>query len=252
MANTANKLVYDILNIAYGGESADDADISMRQILYWVMQERSMLLTQLMSRRVRVPSACVEYLNCVWLEPVDASECCEMTDLGIHVLKSKYPIPLTIQRNSRDSILAVESLDGARAFSETTDTRRKWNKWNKYTANEGRWYLKNGYLYVNCDLRIEALKVTGVFEDPTEVWKINYCKAGDNCSPGSNDPILSACEYDWDFPFPISLSMAEQVTSIVLQKRINIIINAPTDETNNSKDDGELSVSGSSQQPAGQ
>ena len=245
MATTVNKLVYDIMNIAYGGESADDADISMRQILYWVLQERSMLLTQIMSRKVRVPAVCVEYLNCVWMKPVDASECCEDIDLGIHVLKSINPIPVSIQRNSRNSILAVESLDGARAFSETTDTRRKWNKYNKYTSLQGRWYIKNNYLYVSCDLLIEAVKVTGVFEDPTEVWKINNCTS-------STNPILSACEYDWDFPFPISLSMAEQVTSIILQKRINIIINAPTDETNNSKEDGELSVSGPSQQQQSQ
>ena len=223
-----------------GGESSDDADVSFRQCAYWVMQERSMLLTQIMSRKVRVPSVCTEYLNCVYLEPVDASECCEV-DLGVHVLRSISPIPGTIQRNSRDSILAVESLDGARAFSETTDTRRKWNKYNKYTSSNARWYLKNGYLYVSCDILIKAVKVTGVFEDPTEVWKMNYCTSAKN-------PIISACEYDWDFPFPISFSMAEQVTNIILQKRINIILATPGDETNNANGDR---LPGPPQQQAG-
>jgi len=224
-----NTIVYDIQNIAYGGESSDDASLSFRQVAYWVKQERSMLLSQMMSRKVRVPSVCVEYLNCVYLEPVDASECCEL-DLGVHVLKSVNPIPTTIQRNGRDSILAVESLDGMRPFSETTDTRRKWNKYNKYTGSNQRWYLKNGYLYVSCDIRIEAVKVTGVFEDPEDVWKINHCTSSQN-------PILSSCEYDWEYPFPISLSMAEQVASIILQKRVSIILNAPSDEENNAKED---------------
>ncbi|QDP52756.1 MAG: hypothetical protein Unbinned838contig1000_7 [Prokaryotic dsDNA virus sp.] len=224
-----NTIVYDIQNIAYGGESSDDADLSFRQVAYWVKQERSMLLSQMMSRKVRVPAVCVEYLNCVYLEPADASECCEL-ESGIHILKSVNPIPTTIQRNGRDSILAVESLDGMRPFSETTDTRRKWNKYNKYTGSNQRWYIKNGYLYVSCDIRIEAVKVTGVFEDPEEVWKINHCTS-------SHNPILSACEYDWEYPFPISLSMAEQVTSIILQKRVNIILNAPSDEENNAKED---------------
>jgi hypothetical protein len=224
-----NTIVYDIINIAYGGESADDADISFRQVAYWVKQERSLLLSQMLGRKMRIPAACVEYINCVYLEPVDASECCEV-DTGVHVLKSVNPIPTTVQRNGRDSILAVESLDGMRPFSETTDTRRKWNKYNKYTNSNQRWYIKNGHLYVSCDIRIDAVKVTGVFEDPEDVWKLNHCTSAEN-------PTLSACSYDWEFPFPISLSMAEQVTSLILQKRISIILNAPTDDTNDAKED---------------
>ena len=81
MAMNLNKMVYDIINIAYGGESSDDADVSFRQCAYWVMQERSMLLTQIMSRKVRVPSVCTEYLNCVYLEPVDASESKEIIEI---------------------------------------------------------------------------------------------------------------------------------------------------------------------------
>ena len=119
MAINLNTIVYDIVNTAYGGESSDDANLSFRQVAYWVKQERSLLLSQLMSKKVRVPAACVEYLNCVYMEPVDASECCEV-DMGIYVLRSLNPIPTTVQRNGRDSILAVESLDGERAFSETT------------------------------------------------------------------------------------------------------------------------------------
>ena len=224
-----NTIVYDIINTAYGGESTDDADISFRQVAYWIKQERSLLLSQMLGKKMRVAASCVEYINCIHLTPVDASECCEI-DLGVHVLKSINPIPTSVQRNGRDSILAVESLDGMRPFSETTDTRRKWNKYNKYTNSKQRWYIKNNHLYVSCDMRIDAVKVTGIFEDPEDVWKMNYCTSSEN-------PILSSCEYDWDFPFPISLSMAEQVASIILQKRISIILNAPSDDENNAKED---------------
>ena len=229
MAINLNTIVYDIVNTAYGGESSDDASLSFRQVAYWVKQERSLLLSQIMSKRVRVPASCIEYLNCVYLTPVDASECCEV-DMGVHVLKSINPIPTTVQRNNRDSIMAVESLDGERAFSETTSTRRKWNKYNKYTSSNYRWYIKNQYLYISCDLRLDAVSMTGVFEDPEEVWKVNHCTSASN-------PIISACEYDWDFPFPISYTLAEQVSSMILQKRINIILSTPSDETNNAKDD---------------
>ena len=249
MALTLNKLVFDIKNIAYGGITSDDAKISDRQIAYWVMQERSMLLSQIMGRKMRVAASCIETLERVFLEPVDAAEACEV-DLGIHVLKSIKPIPRTVQRNERDSILAVESLDGQRAFSETTAFRKKWNRYNKYTGSKNRWYIKDSYLYVICDLLIEAVKVTGVYEDAEEVWMHNRCLEEEGGPDPESDPIKPDyfdCQYSWDEPFPISMTLAENVTSIVLQKRMQITLTLPNDETNNAKGDGEQNM----QVPAG-
>ena len=209
MALTLNKLVYDVKNIAYGGYASDDAKIGA----------------------------------------------CEV-DLGTHVLKSIHPIPRTVQRNERDSILAVESLDGQRAFSETTAFRKKWNQYNKYTGSKNRWYVKDSYLYVICDMLIDAVKLTGVFEDAQEVWLHNRCldQMG-GLNPDSVDypgaaasPDYLDCEYSWDTPFPISMTLAESVTSMILQKRMQITLSLPNDETNNAKGDGAQNM----QSPAGQ
>ena len=70
MATTLNKLVYDIKNIAYGGVSSDDAKVSDDQIAYWVKQERSVLISQIMSRKMRVAASCIETLERVFLEQV--------------------------------------------------------------------------------------------------------------------------------------------------------------------------------------
>ena len=72
MALTLNKLVFDIKNIAYGGITSDDAKISDRQIAYWVMQERSMLLSQIMGRKMRVAASCIETLERVFLDAAEA------------------------------------------------------------------------------------------------------------------------------------------------------------------------------------
>ena len=237
MAVTLNKLVFDIKNMAYGGVSSDDAKISDKQIAYWIMNERSMLLSQAMGKKLRVPASCVETLESVYLEVVDSAEACEV-DLGVHVLKSIKPIPRTVQRNHLDSILAVESLDGERAFSETTTFRRKWNKYNKYTSSKNRWYIKDSHIYVSCDILIEAVKVTGVFEDAEEVWLHNVCPE-DYALPGEIADNTKSCDYNWDTPFPISMTLAEQVASIVLQKRIQVTLTLPNDETNNAKGDGD-------------
>tara|TARA_R110002020_G_scaffold229316_1_gene440051 strand:+ start:19578 stop:20336 length:759 start_codon:yes stop_codon:yes gene_type:complete len=246
MALTLNKLVYDVKNIAYGGYASDDAKIGDKQIAYWIMNERSMILSQIMGKKMRVAASCIETLERVFLKPVDESEACEI-DLGTHVLKSVKPIPRTIQRNDRDSILAVESLDGQRAFSETTAFRKKWNKYNKYTSSKNRWYIKDNHLYVICDMLIDAVKLTGVFEDAEEVWLHNRClEEMGGVIPGSGDddnkPDYESCEYSWDEPFPISMTMAENVTTIVLQKRMQITLALPNDETNNAKGDGEQNM----------
>ena len=233
MALSLNKLVYDVKNMAYGGVSSDDAKISDNQIAYWIKTERSMLLSQMMGKKLRVPASCVETLDRVYLDVVDAAEACEV-DLGVHVLKSRKPLPRTVQRNHTDSILAVESLDGERPFSETTTFRRKWNKYNKYTSSKNRWYIKDNHLYVSCDILIEAVKVTGVFEDAEEVWLHNRC-FDDYIASGV--PAKS-CDYDWDTPFPISMSLASQATDLIMQKRIQVTLTLPNDETNNAKGDG--------------
>ena len=238
MAVTLRELVYDIKNIAYGGVSSDDAKVNDRQIAYWVKQGRSMLLSQFMNKKMRIPQAAIETLKYVQLEPVDASEACEV-DLGVFVLKSKNEIPRTIQRNERNSIFAVESLDGQRPFSETTDFRRKWNSYNKYTSSKNRWYVKDNHLYVSSDLLIEAVKITGVFEDPEDIYRFNVCDG-------------KSCHYDWDSPFPLSLSMAETITNLTLQSKLGVTLSMPSDETNNAKQDGEIPIKGGAQRAAPQ
>jgi len=92
---------------------------------------------------------------------------------------------------------------------------------------------------------IDAVKLTGVFEDAEEVWVHNRClneMGGLDPESDPTNPDYFDCEYSWDEPFPISMTLAENVTSIVIQKRMQVTLMLPNDETNNAKGDGEQNM----------
>tara|TARA_R110002020_G_scaffold42863_2_gene125057 strand:- start:1899 stop:2618 length:720 start_codon:yes stop_codon:yes gene_type:complete len=215
---TLNKLVFDIKNIAYGGEISDDLKISERQIAFWVAQARALLIRQELSARMSPADSWIQHLPCVEVEIVDASECCEI-DLGCPILKSKQKVPTTIKRNGRNSIFSVESLDGEYSYSETTSFRKKYIQHNKYTAKGKRWYLKNDYLYITGDKVTGAVALSAIFEDPEETKDFKTC-SGDIC-------------FTWDSEYPIDMGMTGKITDIVLSTKMGIARQMPGDGTNN-------------------
>jgi len=215
---TLNKLIFDIRNIAYGGEVTDDLKIAERQIAYWISQVRALLIRQELSARMKPADAWIQHLHCVDLELVDASECCDV-DLDCPILKSTKKIPTTIKRRGRNTILSVESLDGEYPYSETTSSRKKYIKYNKFTSKGKRWYLKDDYLYVTGDKTTLAIALSGIFEDPEEVRKFKTC-TGEPC-------------FTWDSDYPIDLGMATKVTDVILTTKLGIARQMPGDKTNN-------------------
>lgn len=214
---TLNEMVYDIKNIAYGGEQSDDHRVSDHQVAYWIRQVRSMLVRQELATRNKISSSFVQHLNEVELTSVDPAEVSGLST-GTYILKSTEKLPETIQRGEKNTITSVESIDGTQTFSETTFFRRKYNKYNKYTKCEPRWYLKNGYLYITNELLIEKISVSGIFENPEEVANFGL-SSGDT-------------PFSWDGEYPISNSMASTVTDIILKTKMGIARQMPADETN--------------------
>ena len=217
---TLNHLVYDIKNIIYGGIAPDDANISNRQIAYWVNQIRALLIRQEFSKRTVVHDSYVQFLT-INLENVSTANC---TETGCTILRSTQALPDTIRRGARNTILSVASLTGTQAYTETTAIRAKWNSYNKYTGGLPRWYVKNGFLYITNTEVIEKLEVGGVFEDPTELGNFMNCDG-------------AAC-FTWDDEYPISADMAGMITDIILKNKVGpIASNIKGDDTNDAQDE---------------
>lgn len=214
---TLNHIVFDILNLASGGRISDDSKLAPRQIEEWVHQTRSRLLSQDLTKGKEITDEVIQPLGCVELEYVDKSTCPHLP-VGCSILRSVKEIPRTIERVQRNTILSVEDLDSTEGFYQTTSFRSKWNKHNKYTAGQSRWYIYDNHLYLDGPKRIKRLALTGIFEDPSEVANFNYVN-GDPC-------------WTRDSKYPISKKMASDIVNIILKEKIGIEIQMPTDEIN--------------------
>ncbi len=223
MAQSLNKLVFDIKNIHYGGFQSDDAQVSDRQVAYWINQDRATLLSQILSNGKTIPDIYMQHLECIQLECLDTAECCEIETCE-RVLRSTQKIPETIHRNNRNSIFAVSSPDKTIGFSETNFIRQRTNKYSKYTGGKPRWFIKNGYLYLTNTKVLEYVSLSGIFEDPTEALLFSTCE-GEPC-------------WTWDDEYPITGAIASVITKKILTERLAPLKQGLNDENNDARGQG--------------
>lgn len=218
---TLREMIYDVKNIAYGGEQSDDNRVSDHQVAYWIMQQRAVLVRNELANRNKIPTSFIQYLEQVRLAEVDINDQFNDNTAGITVYKSEQRIPETIQRNGKNTIIAVEAEDHSESYSETTFFRRKYNAFNKYSSASGRWWLQDGYLYLTATaLTKPGVIISGVFENPEEAANF-YIPSGEPA-------------FDWDSKYPVSNSMADTITNIILKNKLGITRQMPVDDSNNS------------------
>jgi len=217
MAITANHLIADIRGIASSGGNPNEFKITDRQILYWVEQTRSMLISQSLGKKDDINDSWIQYINCVELEQVDASTCC-LVDTDCYVLRSKERLPSTIDTWKDNWIVSVSTVDGT-MIPKSNPFKSKYQKYNKYTNSDRSWYLKDDYLYVINDQLLTYVSVAGLFEFPSDLANFTSCD-GDAC-------------WSYDSNYPISMSLATQVTDIVIKTKVNPFMNFPMDNSNN-------------------
>jgi len=216
MSITANHLVNDVLEIASSGGNPNEFKISNEQILYWVEQVRAQLIGQSLAKRDDINDSWVQYINCVELEQVDASECC-LVDSDCYVLKSVKQIPSTIDTWKDNWIVSVTTIDGT-PIPKSNPIKQRYQKYNKYTSSKRAWYLKDDYLYVINDQLLTYVSIAGLFETPSDLANFVDC-AGQAC-------------WTLDSNYPISLTLATQVTDIVIKTKVNPFFGFPYDTKN--------------------
>ncbi|TXG80648.1 MAG: hypothetical protein E6R13_07760 [Spirochaetes bacterium] len=217
MAITANHLISDIRGIASSGGNPNEFKITDRQILYWVEQTRSLLISQSLAKKDDINDSWIQYIDCVELEQVDASTCC-LVDTDCYVLRSKERIPSTIDTWKDNWIVSVTTIDG-NMIPKSNPFKSKYQKYNKYTHSDRGWYLKDDYLYVINDQLLTYVSVAGLFEFPSDLANFTSCEG-------------MAC-WSYDSNYPISMSLATQVTDIVIKTKVNPFMNFPMDNSNN-------------------
>lgn len=229
---TLNQLVYEIRNIykLY----ADDTLITNRLIAQYIKEARAKLLEEDIAKGKIISDEFIQTLPCVQFEIYNFADVC--TDDGFEIevggitipgieaylMRSTCVIPATIQRNSKNSIVAVQAIDLSRDYSETTHIRSKYNKHNRFTANSVRWFLKDGYIYLTNTNEITRLSISGIYADPEEVASFTTCN-GNTC-------------FNWDSPYPVAAGMVKRIIDIVIKERLNLSYLLTEDKQNDAND----------------
>lgn len=215
---TLSHLISDIRDISNSGSNSIDFRISDENITYWINQVRATLITQELDKRQPIMDEWIQTIPCVELEQVDSSECCDI-ETGCVLLKSKLPIPDTIDTSEPNTILSVHGLDQTQ-IHKGNRFRAKYKKFNRWTGKNRSWYLKDSYLYIINDLLLEKVSISAIFEDPSELEAFE-CE-GVSCF----DPLTTR--------YPLSNKLASVVTDIVIKTKVLPFLQFPQDTTNNS------------------
>lgn len=103
---------------------------------------------------------------------------------------SEESLPKSLTDYNRDLIKSVRTIDGMENISQIEPESVKYMKGNKYTSKMLRYYIQNGFLYINKNIGPKILEVTMLADDPLDIYNIEKNCSGDECS----SPL------DMDFP----------------------------------------------------
>lgn len=226
MSTTLNQLTYDLLLKKCGGTISDDEPLSLRQVAYWVMNTRALLIRQDVGAKKRsISDNITQSLGCVPVEYVDAAQCCGL-NIGCKILRTVDKIPKPIELDYRDLITRVGPVDITKhPYGLITYNRAQFEGHNRYTKNKPYAFYQNGYVFVVNVPYVKYINVQGVFEDPTEVARFTTC-TGEQC-------------YNDDMDFPISKWMVEVMGKMIVDTDIKVMLSVPVDYTNDAKSDPE-------------
>jgi hypothetical protein len=212
---TVNQLISDIRNIASSGSNPIEFKIEDSQILFWCNEVRSMLISQAIQKKQDISDIWIQWINCLELEQVDKSECCEI-QTNCYILRSVQTLPNTIETNGDNSIIRVITPTG-KIISKSTSFESQWS-YGKYTKEQPRWFIKNSYLYIINEEFLKYVDVALLAENPSDLSAFNTC-SGTSCFNLNSD-------------YPCSLKMASMITDIVLKTKVYPFLQLPADNTN--------------------
>ena len=225
---TLNEIAYDLISIVRP-QLSDDTDIDIRQIKFWIKNQRALWLRNEINKSRQIDADVLQTV-CAELECVDASDCCNI-DLDCPILRTKQPIPKTIELHHKEAITRVGPVNKKlKPFSYVDYARVPWLDGSRFTKNLVFSFMHEGYLYIYTKnpaySEMKAISFRGVFEDPELVAAYTDC---------DDKPC-----YTDDDEFPMKSWMIPAMKEAILKS--NLLIKsqaevAQADVSNNAKSD---------------
>jgi len=224
---TLNEIAYDLISIVRP-QLSDDNEIDLRQIKFWIRNQRSLWIRNELNRKRTIDEEIIQTI-CADIEEVDASDCCDIT-IDCTILRSKKKIPKTIELHNKNAIVRVGPVNRkGKPFSYIGYERVPWVGSGRFNSHMLYAFLYNEYIHVLTNnpayQDLKTIVIRGVFEDPATVSVFTDC---------DNQPC-----YSDDDPYPIKSWMIPALKEAILKSNLMIEAQAEAigDDSNNAASD---------------
>lgn len=207
-----NSIIDDILLIVRNNNISESEDLSRAQIEEWVNHYRAMLIKQSVDKGYDLDQCCFQEIGPLELEKIpinniDKPESEEYEICPWYKYKTIKKVPKPICFHFGNGFISVTDLHD-QTIQEMSKTRRYFQWKRKYTNHEYTYYYMPDYIYVQGPDALRYIRVTGIFEDPTE--------AG----------------YDPDDQYPIPADMIPTLKQLIFDNELKFMLNRQSDDKN--------------------
>ena len=224
------EIIQRVLSAYSKGVSSDDVRLTKRHIYNKLLTTRALLLSREVNKKRKLSAWNYSTLPCVEIVEITSNEECPcIPDVGCSVYRSKHKLPKPIVSLSSYMIKGVYSTDAQRSikFTEVSVNQSKYTKGGKYSSNNNKYMLHNGYIYIISKVAPIAVSIDLLVEDIMEAYNfVNYCN---NNSVDCADKILEK-------EFPIDGYLLEPLIQITIDELVSGFLKSLQDSLNNSQD----------------
>ena len=207
---TLDEITDNILQIARNNNVAESEHLSRRQIQLWVHYYRAFMIKQWIDKERELENLDEMFIQTI--QPIHLNKVETVPGKLLYV--GDKELPKLIQFNNRVGVISVKDMYG-NLIQIGNQTKSKLQRYRKATCGDYIAWVKGNRIYVEGDSnKLEYISVDVIAEDPTSLV--------DCWSP--------------DMEYPIPASMIPTVMDMILKRELQVMVQMPSDTTNNSED----------------
>lgn len=207
---TLNTIIDDILLIVRNNNISESEDLSRAQIEMWIHQYRAQLIKQDLDKKRDVNPSYTQTIDYeLEQEPINEVDLVgNLNKLCGFVYPTIEDVPKSIDLHFGTGIIRVTDLHDC-TIQYMSSARRHY-QWLRRTSKEYSYYYKPDKIYVQGPDALRWIRVTAIFEDPTEV----------------------GLEPDDSYPIPVDKIGA--LKQMIFDNELKFMLSMPSDDKNNS------------------
>ena len=207
---TLDEITDNILQIARNNNVAESEHLSRRQIQLWIHYYRAFMIKQWIDKERELENLDEMFIQTI--QPIHLNKV--ETAPGKLLYVGNKELPKLIQFNNRVGVISVKDMYG-NLIQIGNQTKSKLQRYRKATCGDYIAWVKGNKIYVEGDSnKLEYISVDVIAEDPTSLV--------DCWSP--------------DMEYPIPASMIPTIIDMILKRELQVMVQMPSDTTNNSED----------------